>query len=86
MTGGAQRPAVFLTDLIVEVVTFRARQAAWVRLAAHQTPTQKTVDVAIAKRFTLHDRFSAETRSEALNVSLSLRNRPCPADCGVFKT
>jgi hypothetical protein len=32
------------------------------------TPSQKTVDVALAKKFTLRERLSAETRVEALNV------------------
>jgi hypothetical protein len=32
------------------------------------TPAQKTVDVALAKKFTLRERLSAEARVEALNV------------------
>jgi hypothetical protein len=32
------------------------------------TPAQKTVDIAIAKQFTLHERLRTETRVEALNV------------------
>ena len=32
------------------------------------TPAQKTVDLAVAKQFTVRDRLLAETRVEALNV------------------
>ena len=32
------------------------------------TPAHKTVDIAVAKQFTLRERLSAETRVEALNV------------------